>query len=308
MIRLRWVLPLVALLLLVAAFLQSKRLPMTFTTAPAAAQSMGAAAAWNKVGSYITAPSPSIAAAAPSPSLAIAPESNASGAPPSTPPAASAAPQQIVLQTMDGAYTDDQLGALEQPLADALRYVQERTGMTLKAPVTVQFSNEQGCSLSGVAYTKERRIVLFVCPDTELRRATAILAHEFVHQLAADHYGAPHYNADLMLSEGLAQWGMGKYALGEHPDFRSLVQKEYPYDLLPLTLDSREVESFVILRHLYDQWASYAEWIIATKGRTALDELYIGGDGRRPGSAPYERVLGMPLDTAEQQWKAWIEQ
>ncbi len=290
MYRLRWMLPLIALLLLLAALGQSKRVPMTFTTAPAAAESMGAAAAWNTPGSNTTAP-----------------ETNAPATPPSPLPAA-AAPQQIVLHTMDGAYTDEQLGALEEPLADALRYVQERTGITLKAPVTVQFSNEQGCSLSGVAYTKERRIVLFVCPDTELRRATAILAHEFVHQLAADHYGAPHYDADLILSEGLAQWGMGKYALGEYPDFRTLVQKEYPYDLLPLALDSREVESFVILRHVYDQWASYVEWIIATEGRTALDDLYTGGNGRRPGSAPYERVLGMPLDTAEQEWKAWIQQ
>lgn len=297
--RSRWMLPLAALLLLLAAFQQSKRLPMTFTAPPTDAQSMGAAAAWNNLGSNT---------AAPLPSLAAAPEPQAPAAPSSTPPAASAPPPQIVLQTVDGAYTDEQLEALEQPLADALRYVQERTGMTLKAPVTVQFSNEQGCSLSGVAYTKERRITLFVCPDTELRRATAILAHEFVHQLAADHYGTPHYDADLMLSEGIAQWGMGKYALGEYPDFRTLVQKEYPYDLLPLALDSREVESFVILRHLYDQWAAYVEWIIATEGRAALDQLYIGGDGRRSGSAPYEHVLGMPLDTAEQQWKAWIEE
>lgn len=298
MSRLRWLLPLLALLLVLAAWEYTKRPPVTFAAPPADAQSMGAAAAWNTGGSS-TAPSPSVAAA---------PQAQAPAAPASPSPAPSATPEQIVLHTMPGAYTDDQLAALKDPLADALRYVQERTGMTLAAPVTIQFSNEQGCALSGVAYTKERRIILYVCPDTELRRATAILAHEFAHQLAADHHGEPHYNADLILSEGFAQWAMGTYALGGYPDFRTLVHTEYPYDLLPLSLDSRDVESFVILRHLYDQWAAYVEWIIATEGRAALDELYAGGTARQPGSAPYQQVLGMPLDTAEQQWQAWIEE
>jgi len=288
--RLRWVLPLAALLLLLVAFLQSKRLPTTFTTVPAAAQSMGAAGEWNSVNGDTTATS--------------------QPTPPSVPSSAAAPPamQQIVLETMDGAYTNDQLEALEDPLAEALRYVEERTSMELKEPVTVLFSSEQGCNFNGVAYTDIRRIILYVCPDITLERATAILAHEFVHQLAADHYGEPHYDADLMLSEGLAQWGTGRYTLGDLPDFRTLVQQHYPNDLLPLAIDSREVESYVIVRHLYDQWASYVEWIIATEDRDAFDQLYVGGEKRQPGSAPYQRVLGMPLDTAEQHWQTWLEQ
>jgi hypothetical protein len=220
-----------------------------------------------------------------------------------TPPAV----QRIVLETMDGAYTDDHLEVLQDPLAEALRYVEERTSMQLKEPVTVVFSSEQGCNFNGVAYTDIRRIILYVCSDIALDRATAILAHEFVHQLAADHYGEPHYDADLMLSEGLAQWGTGRYTLGDLPDFRTLVQQSYPNDLLPLAIDSREVESYVIVRHLYDQWASYVEWIIATEDRTTFDALYVGGRERQPGSAPYERVLGMPLDTTQQHWQAWLE-
>jgi uncharacterized protein YjaZ len=159
-----------------------------------------------------------------------------------------------------------------------------------------------------VAYTQERKIVLYVCPEVEANRAVSILAHEFVHQLAADHYGAPHYQADLILSEGLAQWGAGRYKLGDQPDFHTLVRQNYLNDLLPLRTDSRDVNSFVIMRHLYDQWASFSEWIIATHGRTALDQLYTAGDGRQPGSAPYERVLGMPLEATEQQWQAWLQQ
>jgi hypothetical protein len=289
--RLRWVLPLAALLLLIlAAFLQSKRLPTTFITVPAAAQSMGAAGEWTSVNGNTAAAGDQ--APTPVPSSAATPL---------------AVPQQIVLETMDGAYTDDQLKVLHDPLAEALRYVEERTSMQLKEPVTVLFSSEQGCNFNGVAYTDIRRIILYVCPDIALERATAILAHEFVHQLAADHYGEPHYDADLMLSEGLAQWGTGRYTLGDLPDFRTLIQQNYPNDLLPLAIDSREVESYVIVRHLYDQWASYVEWIIATEGRAAFDALYVDGQERQPGSAPYERVLGMPLDTAEQQWQAWLE-
>jgi hypothetical protein len=281
--RWRWLSPLLGCVVILAILFIHIQLPATFIAPPGAAQSMGAAATWGHLD----------AAAQASP-----PASN-TAAPPDT---------RMVLITEDGAYTPEQVAALQQPLAEALQYVQERTGMQLKAPVTINFNNDRGCKLSGVTYSRERRIVLYVCPDVEANRAVAIMAHEFVHQLASDHYGAPHYQADLMLSEGLAQWGAGKYKLGGQPDFRTLVGREYPNDLLPLATDSRGVNSFAIMRQLYDQWASFTEWIVATHGREALDQLYIGGNVRRPGSAPYERVLGTPFDGAEQQWKAWLQQ
>lgn len=286
MLRSRWVAPLLATLLLALALVGNARVTTSFVTPPDMAQSMGTVARWQSGAANAQGVAP------------------ASASTPVTTPAE----QQIKLKTENGAYTAAQLRALEVPLADALRYVQERTSMQLKAPVTVLFSNERGCKLSGVAYTQERRIKLFVCPDTELDRAVSIMAHEFVHQLAADHYGEAHFKADLILSEGVAQWGAGAYKLKGHPDFRTLVRKTYGNDLLPLATESRGTGSFGLMRHLYDQWAAYVEWIVATQGRAALDELYASGTERAPGSAGYKRVLGMPLDTGEQQWKAWLTQ
>lgn len=279
----RWLLPLASSLILIIAILLSMRLPARFVTPPGAAQLMGAAAAW-------TDPH----AASPSP----VPEPTAS-----TPEAA-----PFTLVAMPETYSDKQMTALQQPLMEALRYVEERTGIQLKAPVKVTFSNERGCTLSGVAYTDIREIKIFLCPETEADRVVSVLAHEFVHQLANDRYDAPIGKIDLILNEGIAQWGAGKYKLGDKPDFRTLVHQQYNYDLLPLTTNAREVDSLTIVRHIYDQWASLVEWTITTHGREAFDQLYVSGDSNQPGSADFEGVLGVPLDVVEQQWEAWLQQ
>jgi hypothetical protein len=213
----------------------------------------------------------------------------------------------LALYTSDGSYTPDQVHALAQPLSEARAYVSERTSMELAAPVTIIFDRHAGsCGLDGAAYTQKRAIILYACPSTPARRAINILAHEFVHQLANDHYGPAHMQADLILSEGLATWGAGKYWLGGEADFRGFVQQNYTTRLLPLGSHYRDFGTLDAMNRLYYQWASLVDFLIATHGRETFDQLYKSGQGMQPNTADYSGVLGTDLIGVEQKWKEWL--
>ena len=216
------------------------------------------------------------------------------------------AADQIALYTSDGSYTPEQVQTLAPPMLEALSYVSTRTGMQLSAPVSIVFDRRDNCGLDGAAYTQKRIIMLYACSDMPIRRAINILAHEFVHQLAHDHYGAAHLQADLVLSEGLATWGAGKYWLGGEPDFRSFVQRNYAAALLPLDSDYRAIGTLDAMNRLYYQWGSLVDFTLATHGRDAFDKLYISGRGMNPNTADYTGVLGTDLLGLQREWQAWL--
>ncbi len=213
---------------------------------------------------------------------------------------------QLALYTREGSYTPEQVQALVAPLGEALAYVSTRTNMQLAASVTIVFDHRAHCGLDGAAYTQKRVIMLYACPDLPPRRAVNILAHEFVHQLAYDHYGAPHLQADLILSEGLATWGAGKYWLGSEPDFRSFVQHNYATALLPLDSDYQAIGTIDAMNRLYYQWASLVDFVLETHGRDAFDQLYRSGRGMAPNTADYAGVLGTDLPGLQPEWQAWL--
>lgn len=238
--------------------------------------------------------------ARPEPSVAVAPA-------PVDGRLAVASDGQLALYTTEGSYTPEQVRSLAQPLNEALSYVSERTGMKLSAPVNIIFDHRAGaCGLDGAAYTQKRTILLYACPDIPTRRAINILAHEFVHQLAHDHYGPAHMQADLILSEGLATWGAGKYWLGGESDFRGFVAHNYASNLLPLGSHYRDFGTLDAMNRLYYQWASLVDFLIATQGRENFDTLYKSGRGMEPNTADYQAVLGSDLAGVEQQWKEWL--
>jgi len=215
----------------------------------------------------------------------------------------------LIVYVSAGSYAAADAVAMAEPLEEALEYVEQRTGMRLLRPINVVFDRRSdGCGLDAIAYTHVRTMSLYTCPNTPARRAVNILAHEFVHQLAHDHYGEPHLEADLILSEGLATWGAGEYWLGGEANFHDFVAKHYADRLLPLATDPRAGASIDTLNQIYYQWAAYVEWIDATYGRDALEELYGAGLGRQPGSAPYQQVLGISFTDAESQWRASLQQ
>lgn len=213
----------------------------------------------------------------------------------------------LVLYTSSGSYTAEQVTAIAPQLETALLYVQDRTAMRLLRPINVMFDRRpEACGLDAVAYTQVRTIVVYVCPGTPNQRAVNVLAHEFVHQLAQDHFGAAHLQADLMMSEGFATWGAGRYWLGDTADFRSFVASNYGAQLLPLVSTPQGDESAATLNQLYYQWAAFIEWIVERHGPEAIERLYGSGSGRQSGSAAYATVLGLPFSEAESQWQNWL--
>lgn len=212
------------------------------------------------------------------------------------------------LYTTDGSFTPDEVLNLAEPLDAALQYVSERTALQLSGPVNVVFDRREPCSFDGAAYTEKRTIYVYACSGLPGQRAVNILAHEFVHQLAYDRYGAAHMQADLILSEGLATWGAGKYWLGREADFRGFVQQNYAGSLLPIGSHYRDYGTIDAMNRLYYQWASLVDFVIATKGRDTFDTLYASGGGMQPNSADYSGVLGTDLSGLEREWKEWLSQ
>lgn len=229
-----------------------------------------------------------------------------SNAPDGTPVATTA---HLRILTRAGSYAPAQAATLAEPLEAALSYVEARTSIQLKSPITVVFDRHpDACGLDGAAYTERRTIFLYACPSIPTRRAVNILAHEFVHQLAHDYYGDAHLQADLMLSEGFATWGAGQYWLGNQADFRRFVARNYGGGLLPLQTYYNNSPAPDAMNRLYYEWAAFVEWTLVTHGRDAFDQLYRNGNARTIGSAPYREVLGADMGDVEIQWQAWLKE
>lgn len=193
--------------------------------------------------------------------------------------------------------------ALALQLDQALAYVSARFGSPPASRMRAQIVHDQGCMLRGLARTDQRVLEVLTCNDLPHRRVINIAAHEFVHQLAYDRYGAVHMQSDLIMLEGIATWGAGSYWLGGSPSFRDFVRDNYSANLLPLATHYRG-RSIHEMNQLYYQWASFVEFLLETHGRERLDALAVTGN-REPGSGDYVGVYGVPLGELEQAWQAW---
>lgn len=203
-------------------------------------------------------------------------------------------------------YAAEQHAPLAAELAQALTYVAERTGMPPAARMRVAVIYRDNCALSGLAFTDQRVLQVFGCERTPPARIVNIAAHEFVHQLAYDRYGAAHTQGDLVILEGLATWGSGHYWLGGQASYRAFVRQFYAGNLLPLDTHYRG-RSIDEMNQLYYQWASFVEFLLETRGRERFDALAVTGNGA-PGSGDYGGVYGVPLAVLEQEWQAWVTQ
>lgn len=206
-----------------------------------------------------------------------------------------------------GLFPASENDALATDLAQALAYVSQRFGSGPAGRITAHLDLEPGCGINGIAYTAERRVLVYTCPDLPRVRAVNILAHEFVHQLAHDRYGDRHLQADLILLEGVATWGAGDYWLSGASSFAAFVR---PWivngSTLPLATSyvGRPVSD---MNTLYYEWASFVEFLIKVYGRERFDALYVSGSST-PGSADYLGVYGKSLDQLEQEWRSFVVQ
>lgn len=187
-------------------------------------------------------------------------------------------------------------------------------GRFLSGRVSISFEPPQRgpCAIRGITLSNERKIRLFYEPETDPQRVLGILAHELFHQLQRDYYGErDHRKADVILLEGMAVWGTADYF--RQPDGRALYQHrvkeaEARGELLPLTT-SLEADCRTTTRNnIYNQWASFVEFLVETRGREALDAVYRSSSGRPAGSSNWSAVYGQSLDELEAAWRVWLAQ
>jgi hypothetical protein len=213
--------------------------------------------------------------------------------------------QGLLVSSAGGLFDDYEQARLNADLERALAYVVARFGSAPNGLISAYLGLEPTCGLHGIAYTDLRTVQVFTCRDLPTSRAISIAAHEFVHQLCHDRYGAAHLSADLVLMEGVATWGAGAYWLGEAPNFRAFVRpwlmqgQELP---LGISYVGRPISD---MNKLYYQWASFVEFLIERDGRERFDALYISGTSA-PGSADYLGVYGRDFAALEAEWRAWV--
>lgn len=199
----------------------------------------------------------------------------------------------------------DQLRAASlQAYEEVVARVNKGRPATIHAEILLDYS----CALRGVAHPDFRAVQVYSCDSIDSARTITILAHEFVHQIAYDYYGAAaEGRADAILAEGLATWGAGRYWLGGHPSFRAFVRGQRGAGVAYPLATSHYGEDFSVMNALYYQWASFVEFLIEHPGYgPKFDALYRTGSGG-VGSADYAGVLGSGLSGLEQEWLTWLE-
>jgi hypothetical protein len=211
----------------------------------------------------------------------------------------------------EGGLTAAAVRRLGMPAEEAVVRGSAIVGGFLTGRVAISFeAPQQGpCALRGITLSNRRTIRLFYAPGTSASRITGILAHELFHQLQHDYYGErDHRKADVILLEGMATWGTASYFLTERgePLYRERVREAIEAgQILPLTT-SLEADCRTTTRNnIYNQWASFVEYLATTYGRERLDAAYRSSTGRPAGSADYREVYGKPLAELEREWLAW---
>lgn len=211
----------------------------------------------------------------------------------------------------EGALAPETIRAIAAPTELAIISGAARLGSDLAGRVAISFEPRQEgpCAIRGLTLSAERTIRLYYEPDANPERVVAILAHELFHQLQHDYYGSPHLRSDVILLEGMAVWGSSPYFLDPdgHPSYQRRAKEALDAgELLPLTY-SLEADCRTASRvNIYNEWASFTEYLLETYGREQLDAVYAESAGREAGSANYEGVYGKPLPTLEAEWISWL--
>lgn len=220
--------------------------------------------------------------------------------------------QSVDFYRLPGALTAEEILALSTAVEQSIASGSSLLGSNLTGRVALRFEPEQHgpCAIRGLTLSNERTIYMYYAPGSNLWNIEAILAHEFVHQLQHDYYGPQHHlRSDVILLEGMAVWGSSPYyqdANGQPRYHAFAKQAMHEGILLPLTT-SLDADCRTSTRNfIYDQWASFVEYLLITYGRERLDAVYADSTGRPAGSANYLGVYGKSLEQLESDWVAWL--
>jgi hypothetical protein len=211
-----------------------------------------------------------------------------------------------------GGFEPEAIKSIALPSELAILTGTAQIGAGLAGRVSISFEPpQQGpCAIRGLTLSAERTIILYYEPESDPQRVLRILAHELFHQLQHDYYGREaHLRSDVILLEGMAVWGSAAYFLDEtgRPTYqRAAKQALENGELLPLTY-SLEADCRTTSRvNIYNQWASFVEYLLEAYGREGLDAVYVSSSGRPAGSSDYQGVYGKPLSELEAEWIAWL--
>jgi hypothetical protein len=213
---------------------------------------------------------------------------------------------------LPGSLTASEVRAISSAVEASIASGSTMMKTNLAGRVALRFEPPQTgiCAIRGLTLSNQRTIRMFYGPGSNLRNIEAILAHEFVHQLQHDYYGArDHLRSDIILLEGMAMWGSSPYYLDDsgqpqyHANARTAMQEDI---LLPLTTSLQADCRTSTRNFIYDQWGSFVEYLLLTYGRERFDAVYANSAGRPPGSASYEAVYGKSLAQLEAEWLAWL--
>ena len=212
-----------------------------------------------------------------------------------------------------GALSRSEATRLARYLEPTMAAVAQRFGTPFTARERLYLLPPQrgACAVRGLTLSQQRQIRLYYGPGSDLERIRAILAHEFVHQLQRERFGDRlHQAADIILLEGWATLASDDFARtpdGTEPRWRARLREVVARnELLPLTIDLDQDCRTGTRNAIYDEWASFVDFLDQQYGGEKLAQVYRAGTGRRAGSAGYAEVYGKTFAELEAAWRAWV--
>ncbi len=220
--------------------------------------------------------------------------------------------ESVDFYRLPGGLTAAEIRTLATAVEESIASGSTMLDSALRGRIAIQFEPAQTgpCAIRGLTLSGERTILMFYEPGSDLRRIQVILAHEIIHQLQHDYYGSSaHLQSDVILLEGMAVWASNPYYRDTtgRPYYHTAVENKRDYGgMLPLTT-SLEADCRTSTRvSIYDQWASFTEYLLMTYGRSRFDAVYSDSTGRAAGSANYQGIFGKSLAELEAEWLAWV--
>lgn len=202
------------------------------------------------------------------------------------------------------------LAARLEPTMEA---VSGRFGMPFSARERIYLLPPQRgtCAIRGLTTSALRQIRLYYGPGTDVDRIQSLLAHEFVHQLQRERFGGNvQRKADIILLEGwamLASDGFARTPDGREARWRARLRDVVARGgLLPLTVDLDRDCRTTTRNSIYDEWASFVDFLQKKGGTDKLTALYRSSTGRAAGTAGYASVYGKSFAELEAEWRAWV--